>query len=155
MQVLRGKIEGLHLGDIILYLGELGPPPGKTGLTEGTRPSPANSLEEVTFPTTLSFGGVNLPLREKTLFLEEYFLNFPASFFLGVVNLSHGGVGLSTTFSLGGTNPSLREFILPFGESLISLENRLGRSLPYCIPFTKFLCKTRENLNFFEKGQNG
>ena len=76
---------------------------------------------------------------EKALFLEEHYLNLPTSFSLGVVNLPHGGVSLSTAFSLGGTNPSLGEFILPFGESLLSLENRLCFSVPYCIPFTEFL----------------
>ena len=48
-------------------------------------------------------------------------------------------MGLSTAFSLGRTNPSPREFILPFRESLISLENRLCCSIPYCIPSTEFL----------------
>ena len=62
---------------------------------------------------------------EKTLFLKGHSLNLLASFFLRVVNLSHGGVGLSVAFSLGGTNSSPRELILHFGESLISLENRL------------------------------
>ena len=48
-------------------------------------------------------------------------------------------MGLSTAFSLGRTNPPPREFILPFRESLISLENRLCYSIPYCIPSTEFL----------------
>ena len=137
----------LSLGDVILYLRELGPSPRKTTLTGETCHSPAFSLREVklyaifflrgknlrgtilsssrnlllfrgttlspypllrnlpsalslgkaglltfflrmvTFPTTLSFKGVNLPLGEKAMFLEEHSLNMPASFFLGVVNL--------------------------------------------------------------------
>ena len=81
---------------------------------------------------TLSFRGVNLPIGEKPLFLKEHSLNLPASLSLGAMNLPHGRVGLSTTFSLGGTNPSL-------GESLISLENQLCCSVPYCIPFIEFL----------------
>ena len=96
-------------------------------------------MSPVTFPTTLSFGGVNLPLREKSLFLEEHSLNLPASFSLGTVNLSHGRVGLSTTFSLGGTNPSYGEFISHFGETLISLENWLFCYVPCCISFIEFL----------------
>ena len=83
--------------------------------------------------------GVNLSLREKTMFLEEHSLNLLASFSLGAVNLFHGRVGLSTTFSLGGKNPSHGEFILNFRESLLSLENRLCCYVPYCIPFTEFL----------------
>ena len=75
---------------------------------------------------------------EKALFLEEHFLNLPASFSLGEMNLPHGGVGLSTTFSLGGLNSS-REFVLPFGESFLFLENRLCCYVPCCIPFTEFL----------------
>ena len=55
------------------------------------------------------------------------------------MNLYHGGVGLFATFSLRGTNPSPGEFILPFGESLISLDNRLCYYVSYCIPFAKFL----------------
>ena len=66
-------------------------------------------------------------------------MNLPASFSLRGVNLPYGGVYLSTTFSLGGTNPSHGEFILPFGESLLSLENRLCCYVSCCIPFTKFL----------------
>ena len=54
------------------------------------------------------------------------------------MNLPHGGVGLSTTFSLRGMNSS-REFVLPFGESFLFLENRLCYSVPCCIPFTEFL----------------
>ena len=42
-------------------------------------------------------------------FLEEHSLNLLASFSLGEINLPHEGVGLSTTFSLGGMNSS-REF---------------------------------------------
>ena len=106
-----GKVN-FSLGYIILYLGELGPTFGKTGLTGGTCPDPAFSLE-----------GVNLPLGEKTLFLEEHSLNQPVSFSLRALNLPHRGVGLSTTFSLGGTNSSSKEFDLPFGENFLSLEN--------------------------------
>ena len=167
----------LYLGDITLYLGELGPPFGKIGLTRETCPSfaffhgevklsaifslgekilpfgrvilsscrnllllrgttlspdpplghlpSALSLGTVTFPTTLSFRGVNLPLGKKALFLEERSLNPPVSFSLGAVNLPHGEVVLSTPFSLRGTNSSSREFILPFGENFLSLENWL------------------------------
>ena len=46
---------------------------------------------------------------------------------------------LSTTFSLGGINPYLGESILPFRESLISLENRLCYFVPCYILFTEFL----------------
>ena len=41
------------------------------------------SLEEKNLP----FGGVNLPLGEKTLFLEEHSRNLLASFSFGAVNL--------------------------------------------------------------------
>ena len=85
----------------------------------GNLPS-AISLGTITFPITLLFGGVNLPLREKTLFLEEHSLNLPVSFSLGAVNLPHGEVVLSATFSLRGTNSSSREFVLPFGENFLS-----------------------------------
>ena len=54
------------------------------------------------------------------------------------MNLPHGGMGLSTTFYMGGMNSS-REFVLPFGESFIFLKNQLCCSVPYCIPFTEFL----------------
>ena len=73
------------------------------------------------------------------MFLEEHSLNLPASFFLGVVNLLGEGMGLSITFSLRGMNLSLREFILPFGESLLSLVNGLCCSVSCYIPFTEFL----------------
>ena len=76
---------------------------------------------------------------EKSLFLKGHSLNLLASFFLGAVNLSHRGVGLSIAFSLEGTNSTPGEFILHFGESLISLENRLCCYLPYCVPFTEFI----------------
>ena len=95
-------------------------------------------LGTITFPTTLSFRGVNLPLREKALFLEGHSLNLPTSFSLGVVNLPHGEMVLSTTFSLRGTNSSSGEFVLPFGENFVSLENQLCHSIPCCIPI-KFL----------------
>ena len=76
---------------------------------------------------------------ENTLFLKEHSLNLPTSFSIGAMNLPYGGVGLSAVFSQGGTNPSPREFILPFGESLISLENWLCCYVPHCILFTEFL----------------
>ena len=193
----------LYLGDIILYLGELGPPLRKTSLTRETCSSPTFSLGEVklhaifsigeknlpfggvilsygrnllllrgttlspypplgnlssalplektslsafilitvTFPTALSFRRVKrlLPLGEKALFLEEHSLNLLASFTLGLVSLPHGVLALYKAFSLRGMNLSLGEFILPFWESLISLENRLCCSIPCCIPFTEFL----------------
>ena len=81
---------------------------------------------------------MNLPLGEKARFLKEHSLNLPASFSFWEMNLPNGGVGLSTTFSLGGMNSS-REFVLPFGESFLFLENRLYCSIPYCIPFTEFI----------------
>ena len=94
-----------------MYLGELGPPPGKTRVTGGTCPSPAFSLEEVKLSTIFSLGGknppfrgVNLPLGEKALFLKEYFLNLLASFSLEAVNLLRGEMSLSTAISLGGMN---------------------------------------------------
>ena len=98
-------------------------------------------LGTVTFHAALSFKRAKrlLPLGEKTLFHKEHSLNLPASFSLGIVSLTYGEVTLSTTFSLRGTNAFLGEFILPFRESLISLENRLCCSVPYCILFTKFL----------------
>ena len=92
-------------------------------------------LEEKNLP----FGGINLPLGEKALFLKENSLNLPISFSLGVVNLPYGGVGLSAAISLGGTNLSPREFILPFGENFLSLENWLYCFVPCCIPFIEFL----------------
>ena len=115
-------------------------------MTGGTCFSPAFSLKEVKLSAIFSLGGknlpfrgVNLPLGEKARFLTEHYLNLPVSFFLGVLNLSHGGVGHSTTFSLGGTNSSSGEFVLPFGESFLSLENLLCYFVPCCIPFTEFL----------------
>ena len=124
----------LYLGDITLYLEELGPPFGKIGMTEKTCPSLAFFLAEVklstifslrekilsfggvilsscrnllflrgttlspdpplrllpfalslvtiTFPTALSFRGVNLPLEKKDLFLEEHSMNLHVSFSL-------------------------------------------------------------------------
>ena len=83
--------------------------------------------------------GKCLSLGEKALFLEEHSLNMPASFSLGAVNLPHGWVGLSITFSLGGANSSSVEFVLPFGESFLSLKTWIYCSVPCCIPFTKFL----------------
>ena len=73
---------------------------GKTGLF-------AFFLGIVTFLTTLSFGGVNLPLRENALFREQHSLNLLVSFSLGEVNLPHRGVSLYAAFSLGGMNPFL------------------------------------------------
>ena len=84
------------------------------------------SLEEKNLP----FGGVNLPLREKALFLKKHSLNLLVSFSLGAVNLPHGWVDLSTTFSLGGANSSSREFVLPFRENFLSLEIWLYCSIP-------------------------
>ena len=142
----------LSQGDNILYLGELGPLPRKTGITGGTCSSSAFSLEEVklssifslgknlpfgggiltsignlfllrgttlsldqhlgnlpstlslgktglfsfflgtvTSLTTLSFGGVNLPLGKNNMFLKEHSLNLLASFSLGVVTPNRGG----------------------------------------------------------------
>ena len=121
-----------------MYLGELGPPPRKTCMTRGICP-PAFYLEEVKLSTIFSLGGKNLPLREKDMFLEEHSLNLPISFSLGALNLPHEGVGLSTTFFIGGTNSSSREFVLPIGESFLSLENWLYCYVPYYVPFTKFL----------------
>ena len=50
--------------------------------------------------------GVNLPLGEKALFLEERSINLPASFSLGEMNLPHGEVVLYAPFSLRGINSS-------------------------------------------------
>ena len=113
----------------------------------GNLPS-ALSLGIVTFPTTLSFRGVNLPLGEKALFLEEHSLNLPASFSLGEVNLPHGEVVLSATFSLRGMNSSSGESVLRFGENFISLENRLCYFVPCCIP-TGFFLKGRSTTHSF------
>ena len=128
------------LVNIILYLGEMGPPFGKIGLSGETCLSPAFFLGQLTFPIDLSFRGVTLPLGEKDFFLEEHSLNLHASFSLGEMILPHGGVGFSTTFSLGGTNSFSREFVLHFGEGFFFLENWLCCSVPYCIP-TEFLLK--------------
>ena len=115
-------------------------------MTRGTCPSPAFSLKEVKLSAifflrgnNLPFGGVNLPLEEKSLFLMEHSLNLHVSFSLGALNLPHGGVVLSTTFSLGGMNSSFAEFVLPFGENFLSLEDWLYYSISYCIPFTEFI----------------
>ena len=107
----------------------------------GNLPS-ALSLGTITFPTTLSFREVDLPLGEKVLFLEEHSLNLPTSFSLGVVNQPRGEVVLSATFSLRGTNSSFGEFVSPFGENFLSLENWLCCSIPCCI-HTEFLLKGR------------
>ena len=93
----------------------------------------AISLGTVTFPTAFSFRGVNLPLEEKAFFLKEHSLNLPTSFSLGAMDLLHGEVVLFATFSLRGTNSSSREFVLPFGENFLSLENRLCCYIPCCI----------------------
>ena len=129
-----------------MYLGELSPFPGKIGLAGGTCLSHVFSLGEVKLfaifsleEKNLPFGGLNLLLGEKSLFLEEHYLNLHVSFSLGGLNLPHGGVGLSTTFSLGGTNSSSREFLLPLGENFLSLENWLYYYIPCCIPFIEFL----------------
>ena len=113
------------------YLGAINLPLGEKALF----------LEEhsLNLPRSFSLRAVNLPFGEKALFLEEHSLNLPASFSLGAVNLPHNGVSLSATLSLGGMNPSPGEFIFPFRESLIYLENQLCYSIPYCIPFIKFL----------------
>ena len=128
----------MSLVNFILYLGEIGPPFGNIGLIGETCLSPAFFLGEFTFHEILSFRRRDLSFGEQAIFLEEHSLNLLASFSLGEMNLPHGGVGLSTTFSLGRMNSS-REFVLPFGESFIFLENRLCYFVPYCIPFTKFL----------------
>ena len=124
----------LSLVNIILYLREMGPPFGNISLSRETCLSPTFFLGEFTFPTYFSFRVVNYPLGEKGLFLEEHSLNLPASFSLGEMNLPHGEVVLSATFSLRGTNSSSEEFVLPFGKNLLSLENRLCCSVPCCIP---------------------
>ena len=129
-----------------MYIGELGAPPRKIGMTGGKCLSYVFSPGEVKLSTIFSledknlpFGGVNLPLREKALFLKEHFMNLFMSFSLGALNLPYGGVGLSTTFSLGGMNSSSGEFVLPFGESFLSLENWFYCYVPSYIPFTEFL----------------
>ena len=53
----------LSLGDIILYLGELGQSPRKIGLTRGTCPSPTFSLGEVKLSAIFSLWGKNLPFE--------------------------------------------------------------------------------------------
>ena len=55
------------------------------------------------------------------------------------MNLPHGGVGLSINFSRG-MNSSSGEFILPFGESFMFLENQLYYFVPSYIP-SEFLLK--------------
>ena len=90
----------------------------------GNLPS-ALSLGTVTFPRALSFREANLSLGEKALFLEEHSLNLPVSFSLGIVNLPLREVILSSTFSQRGMNSSYREFVIPFGENFLSLENWL------------------------------
>ena len=80
----------LSLVNIILYLGEMGPPFGNIGLSGETCLFLAFFLGELTFPAILSFRGVNLSLGKKALFLEEHSLNLPALFSVGAVNLSHG-----------------------------------------------------------------
>ena len=114
----------LSLVNFILYLGEMGPPFGNIGLSGETCLSLALFIGELNFPTILSFRGVNLPIGEKAFFLEKHSINRLASFSLREINLPYEGVGLSTTFSLGGMNSS-REFVLPLGESFLFLENRL------------------------------
>ena len=107
----------LSLVNIIMYLGEMGSPFGNIGLSGETCLSPTFFLGELTFPVILSFRGVNLPLGEKALFLNEHSLNLPTSFSRGEMNLPHGGMGFFITFSLGKMNSSSRDFVLPFGES--------------------------------------
>ena len=143
--IISLKENNLYLGEVklslvnfILYLGEMGPPFGNIGLSGETCLSPAFFLGELTCPTILKFRGVNLPLREKAFFLEEHSLNPLESFSLREMNLPHGGMGLSITFSLGGMNSS-GEFVLPFGESFLFLENHLSFYVPHYIPFTEFL----------------
>ena len=75
-------------------------------------------------------------------------MNLPESFSLREMNLPHGGVGLSTTFSLGGMNSSSKEFVLPFGESFLFLENRLCCFVACYIP-TKFLLVQTATHSFF------
>ena len=60
----------LSLVNFIMYLGEMGPPFGNIGLRRLICLSPAFFLGELTFPVILPFRGVNLALREKTIFLE-------------------------------------------------------------------------------------
>ena len=136
----------LSLGDIILYLGELGPPLGKIGLTGGICLSRVFSLGEVKLSTIFSleeknlpFGGVDLPLREKALYLEEHSLNLPASFSHEAINLPHEWVDLSTNFSLGGTNSSSKEFVLP----LVKV------SFPCRISYVALFSVVSPSLNFF------
>ena len=153
----------LSLVNIILYLGELGLPFGKIGVTGETCPSFAFFLGEVklsaiffprekilpfrgmilsscrnllllrgttlspdpplghmpfafslgiiTFSTTLSFRGVNLPLGKQAVFLEEHYLNLLVSFSLGAVNLPRGEVVLYAPFSLREMNSSFGELV--------------------------------------------
>ena len=79
----------LSLVNFILYLGEMGPPFGNIGLSGETCLSPAFFIGELTCPAILPFGGVNLPLGEKTLFLKDHSLNLLESFSLGEMNLPH------------------------------------------------------------------
>ena len=111
--IISLKENNLYLGEVklslvnfILYLGEMGPPFGNIGLSGETCLFPAFFLRELTCLTILKFRGVNLPLREKAFFLEEHSLNPLESFSLREMNLPHGGLGLSITFSLGGMNSS-------------------------------------------------
>ena len=120
----------------------MGPLFGNTGLSGETCLSLAFFLRELTLPVDFSFKGVNLPLREKAIFLKEHSLNLPASFSLGEMNLPHGGVAFSITFSLGGMNSFSGEFVLPFGESFLFLENWLCYSVLCYIPI-EFLLKGR------------
>ena len=115
-------------------------------MTRGTCPSLVFSLEELKLSASFYLGGknlpigrVNLPLGENALLLEEHFLNLLVSLSLEVLNLTHGGIGLSTSFSLGRTNSSFEEFVLPFGENFLSWENWLNCYVSLCIPFTELL----------------
>ena len=130
----------LSLVNIILYLREMGLPFGNIGLSGETCLSYAFFLREMTFPAYFSFRGVNFPLGEKALFLEEHSLNLPALFSLVEMNLPHGGVGFSIPFSLGRMNSSFGEFVLSFGESFLFWKIWLRCYAPCCIPI-EFLLK--------------
>ena len=125
----------LSLGDIVLYLGELGPPLRKTGLIGGTCPFPAFSLEEVKLSIIFSIGGKDLPfggvilssgknlllLRGTTLSLYPSLKNLPSALSLGKTGLFTfflGKLTFPTTFSFGGVN-------LPLGEKALFLRNIL------------------------------